>query len=89
MSENNLKTKPNQSYTERYQRKLLAELETARQELKAYELLIQGLKILADLADQRGPGQAAMYRIQLDGYTKAAEQCRRTIQEIEQVAVIA
>lgn len=85
MSENHLNIKPNQSYTERYQRKLLAELETARQELKAYELLIQGLKILAELADQQGPGQAAMYRIKIQGYEQAACQGRRALKQLEEI----
>ena len=67
------------------QQRIKSECEKISKEVKAYELLIQGFKILADLADQQGPGQAAMYRIKIDGYTKAADQSRRALAKLDEI----
>ena len=55
------------------------------QENKAYRLITQGFEILATLADQKGPGQAAVYRFKIDGYTKAIERNNREIAELDEI----
>ena len=54
-------------------------------ELQAYESIIEGFNVLAALAEQKGPGQAAIYRIKLDGYERYAAQLRRSLVELEHI----
>ena len=44
------------------QQRIKSECEKISKEVKAYELLIQGFKILADLADQRRRGDGGVHR---------------------------
>ena len=69
----------------RFHQKMIEEAAHVRVELQAYESIIQGFEVLAALAEQKGPGQAAIYRIKLDGYERYAAQLRRSLVELEHI----
>ncbi len=75
------------STIEQIRQRIARDADEIRAELSAYRLLIQGYEILAELADQRGPGQAPMYRIKLQGYQQIVDQLGRELETIEQIII--
>jgi len=72
-------------YITDFRQNLKADREKTIQEIKAYELLIEGNEILAKLAANRGPGQAVMYQIKVDGYEKSLAQSRRELARLDEL----